>query len=94
MFQQDPLQVHLSAARMPAWQNAPHIEGDDSSTFVNPLHQGSSQWISPYDFSPDTAIPPPPPGVDAACASQVKRNTGYLIVLVVLSVLVVALSSL
>ena len=62
--------------------------------FVNPLHKGSSQWISPYDFSPDTAIPPPPPGVDAACASQVKRNTGYLIALVVLSVLVVALGSL
>jgi hypothetical protein len=60
MLQQDPLQAHLSAARMPAWQHAPHIGGDDSSTFVNPLHEGSSQWISPYDFSPDTAIPPPP----------------------------------
>jgi hypothetical protein len=94
MVQQDPLQVHLPSARMTAWQHAAHMRVDDSSTFVNPLHEGSSQWISPYDFSPETAIPPPPPGIDVACASHAKRNRGYRIALAVLIVLVVALGEL
>ena len=39
-------------------------------------------------------MPPPPPGIDAPAVPQSKRNTKYLIALVVLSVLVVALGSL
>ena len=39
-------------------------------------------------------MPPPPPGIDAPFVPHSKRNTGYLIALVVLSVLVVALGSL
>jgi hypothetical protein len=39
-------------------------------------------------------MPPPPPGIDAPFVPQLKRNRGYLIALVVLSVLVVALGSL
>jgi hypothetical protein len=39
-------------------------------------------------------MPPPPPGIDAPFVPQLKRNKGFLIALVVLSVLVVALGSL
>jgi hypothetical protein len=91
MLQPDPLQAHQPSACMPAWQYAPHIRMDDSSTFVNPLHEGSSEWISPYDFSPETAIPPPPPGIDGASVSLRVRDRGYRIALAVLVVLVLAL---
>jgi hypothetical protein len=42
----------------------------------------------------ETVMPPPPPGIDAPVVPHSKRNTGYLIALVVLSGLVVALGSL
>jgi hypothetical protein len=70
------------------------MEADNSSTFVNPPHVGSSQSFSPYTYSPETAMPPPPPGIDTPFFPHSKRNTGYLIALVVLSVLVVVLGSL
>lgn len=39
------------------YQNMPM---DASSTFVKPLHDGSSQSTSVYTRSTGTAIPPPP----------------------------------
>src|SRR5512135_2864750 len=74
--------------------HSPNMGSDDSSTFVNPLHDGSSQSFSPYAYSPETAIPPPPPGIDSVRVSQPKRNTGYQVALAVLTLLVVVLGSL
>lgn len=67
---------------------------DDSSTFVNPLHEGSSQYISPYPYAAGTAIPPPPPDLYPPLPSQPKRNQKYFIALTVLTLLVVMLGSL
>ena len=51
--------------------------------------------LSPrMSYSPETAIPPPPPGIYSPLVSQPKRNTGYQVALAVLTVLVVALGSL
>jgi hypothetical protein len=94
MSQQDQWQAHPSNASMPGRNHYPSMVADDSSTFVNPLHEGSSQSFSPYTYSPETAMPPPPPGIYSLLVSQPKRNTGYQIALVVLTVLVVALGSL
>ena len=92
--QQDHWQTHPSNAKMPGRNHAPSMGADDSSTFVNPLHDGSSQSFSPYAYSPETAIPPPPPGIDSPRVSQPKRNTGYQVALAVLTLLVVVLGSL
>ncbi len=94
MAQQDHWQTQPFDAKMMGRNWYPNMGVDDSSTFVNPLHDASSQQFSPYPYSSETAMPPPPPGIDAPYAPQSKRNTGYLIALVVLSVLVVALGSL
>ncbi len=94
MVQQDHWQTHPSYAKMPGRNLSPNMGADDSSTFVNPLHEGSSQSFSPYAYSPETAIPPPPPGIDAPRVSLPKRNTGYQVALAVLTLLVVVLSSL
>jgi hypothetical protein len=94
MSQQDHWQAHPSNTSMPGRQHCPNMGADDSSTFVKPLHEGSSQSFSPYVYSPETAMPPPPPGIYSPLSSQPKRNTGYQIALVVLLVLVVALGSL
>jgi hypothetical protein len=94
MSQQDPWQIHLFSAKISGRNSFPIVGADDSSTFVNPLHEGSSQSFSPYGFSTETAMPPPPPGIDAPIVPQSKRNIGYLIALVVLSMLVVVLGCL
>ena len=94
MSQQDQWQTHPSHLSMPGRQHYPNIGADDSSTLVKPLHEGPSQSFSPYTCSPETAMPPPPPGMDSPLLSQPKRNTGYQIALAVLTVLVVALGSL
>src|SRR5215831_13705245 len=89
MSQPDPWQTHLSYTERAERNHATNMGADDSSTFVNPLHEGSSHGISPYGFFTETAMPPPPPGIDAPFVPHSKRNTGSLIALVVLSVLVV-----
>ncbi len=94
MSKQDQWQAHPSNASMPGRNHYPGMVADASSTFVKPLHEGSSQSFSPYVYSPETAMPPPPPSIDSPLVSQPKRNTGYQIALAVLTVLVVALSSL
>jgi len=94
MVQQDHWQTHSSNAKLPGRNHSPSMGKDDSSTFVNPLHDGSSQSFSPYAYSPETAIPPPPPGIDSLRVSQPKRNTGYQVALAVLTLLVVVLGSL
>jgi len=94
MSQQDHWQAHPSYTSIPGRQHCPNMGADDSSTFVKPLHEGSSQSFSPYVYAPETAIPPPPPGMYAPLFFQPKRNTRYQIALVVLTVLIVALGSL
>ena len=94
MAQQDHWQAHPSNERMPGRSHYPSMGADDSSTFVNPLHEGSSQSFSPYTFAPETAIPPPPPGMDSLRLSQPKTSRGYQIALAVLTLLVVVLGSL
>ena len=94
MSQQDQWQAHLSYPYISGKQDSSNRAEGDSSTFISPLHVGSSQSFSPYGCSTETAMPPPPPGMDAPFVPQPKRNTGYLIALVVLSVLVVTLGSL
>ncbi len=94
MSQQDQWQAHPSNASMPGRSHYPGMVADDSSTFVKPLHEGSSQSFSPYAYSPETAMPPPPPGIYSPLVSQPKRNTGYQITLAILTLLVVMLGSL
>ncbi len=94
MSQHDQWQGYPSYTPLSGKQDSSNRADDDSSTFVSPFHVESSQFFSPYGCSPKTAIPPPPPGIDAPFVPQSKRNTGYLIALVVLSVLVVVLGSL
>lgn len=64
---------------------------DVSSTFVKPLHDGSSQSTPLYTLSSGTAIPPPPPYLYSQPPSQLKKNKGYLIVIAVLALMVVGL---
>src|SRR5260370_421366 len=94
MSQQDQWQDHPSTASMPGRNHYPSMVADDSSTFVNPLHEGSSQSFSPYPSSTETAIPPPPPDLYPPLPSQPKTNRGYLIALAVLTLLVVLVGSL
>ena len=93
MSQQNQWHAHSSNASMLGRSHHPNMGADDS-TFVNPLHEGSSQSFSPYTYSPETAIPPPPPGIDSPRVSQPKRNTGFQVALAVLTLLVVVLGSL
>jgi hypothetical protein len=69
MSQQDPWQTHPSYTGMSGTQDSSNRAEDDSSTFVNPLHMRSSQSFSPYGFSTETAMPPPPPGIDGPFVS-------------------------
>jgi hypothetical protein len=94
MSQLDQWQAHQPYTGLTGKQDWSNRAEGDSSTFVNPLPVGSSHSYSPYGFSTETAIPPPPPGIDTPVIPQSKRNTGYLVALVVLSVLVVVLGSL
>jgi hypothetical protein len=94
MSQHDQWQAHPSYPYMSGKQDSSNRAEGDSSTFISPFQVGSSQSFSPYGCSTETVMPPPPPGIDAPFVPQSKRNTGYLIALVVLSVLVVALGSL
>jgi hypothetical protein len=94
MSQHDQWQARPSYTHLSGNQYSSNRAEGDSSTFVNPLPVGSSQSYSPYGCSTETAMPPPPPGIDAPFLPQPKRNTVYLIALVVLSVLVVALGAL
>jgi hypothetical protein len=79
------------------WQAHPSdttMRTDISSTFVKPLHAGSSQDTSPYPYAAGTAVPPPPPDLYPPLPPQQKRNRGYFIALTVLTLLVVVLGSL
>ncbi|SRR6266702_510581 len=94
MSQQDQWQAHPSNASMLGRNHYPSMGADDSSTFVKPLHKGSSQSFSPYPSSTETAIPPPPPDLYPPLPSQPKTSRGYLIALAVLTLLVVLVGSL
>jgi hypothetical protein len=67
---------------------------DVSSTFVKPLHIGSSQYISPYPYTEGTAIPPPPPDLYPPLPHQPKTNRVQVIVIALLTILLVGLVSL
>jgi hypothetical protein len=71
-----------------------NISADASSTFVKPLHEGSSQPFTPYAFSPETAIPPPPPYLYQQLPYQPKRKKGYVIAIALLALMVVGLGTL
>ena len=94
MTQQDEWQVHPINASRQGKQHAPNMVADDSPTFVKPAYEGSPQSFSPYTYAPETAIPPPPPGIDLPPVISSKSLSGYRIALAVLLVLVVALGSL
>jgi len=94
MSQQDEWQAHPFNASIQGRQYAPNMETDDSSTFVKSLDEGSPRSYPPYVYSPETAMPPPPPGIDSQLVSPSKRDSGYRIALAVLIILVVALGSL
>jgi hypothetical protein len=94
MSQLDQWQAHQPYRGLTGKQDWSNKAEDDSSTFVNPVPVGWSHSYSPYGCSTETAMPPPPPGINAPFVPHSKRHTGYLIALVVLSMLVVALGSL
>jgi hypothetical protein len=94
MSQQDQWQPHPSNASMPGRCHYPSMVADDSSTFVKPLHAGSSQYTAPYPYAVGTAIPPPPPNLYRPLPSQSKRNRVHVIAITILTVLVVGLGSL
>lgn len=79
------------------WQAHPsdtNMRTDVSSTFVKPLHAGSSQYTSPYPYSAGTAIPPPPPDLYPPLPPQPKKNRVQVIAITIRAVLVVLLGSL
>jgi hypothetical protein len=94
MSQHDQRQAYPSYLYMSGKQDSSNGAEGDSSTFVNPVPVGSSHSYTPYGCSTETAMPPPPPGIDAPVVPRSKRHRGYLVALVVLSVLVVVLGSL
>jgi len=67
---------------------------DDSSTFVKPLHAGSSQDTAAYPYDAGTAIPPPPPDLYPPLPAHPKRNRVHVIAITVLTLLVMMLGSL
>src|SRR6266480_6916747 len=93
-----PYQEQQYANRYNASKTEDHpyqnISMDDSSTFVKPLHDGSSQSPSVYNNSTGTAIPPPPPYLYPQPSSRPKRNRGYLLAITILTLMVVGLGSL
>jgi hypothetical protein len=89
MSQQNPWQTHPFSVNISERNSSPNMGVDDSSTFVNPLHDGSSQEYFPYTFSPETVIPPPPPGMPSPRVSPSKNTRGYQIALALLAVFVV-----
>lgn len=94
MSQQDEWQAHPFNARRQGMQHSPNMVADDASTFVKSLDEGSPRSYPAYIYSPETAIPPPPPGIHSPLVSPSKRDSGYRIALAVLIILVMALGSL
>jgi hypothetical protein len=82
MLEQQRWHAHPSDTTMPT---------DVSSTFVKPLHTGSSQDTSPYPYTAGTAIPPPPPDLYPPRPPQPKRNQVHVIAITLLTVVVVGL---
>ncbi len=94
MSQENPWQTDPSSAKISRRDSFPNIGVDDSSTFVNSLHDGSSQQFFPYTFSSEPVIPPPPPGMSSPRGTPSKSNRRYQIALAVLVVFVALLGSL
>jgi hypothetical protein len=79
MTQQDEWQAHPINASRQGRQHALNMEADNSSTYVKPPHEGSAQSFYPYTYAPETAIPPPPPGIDLPLVIPSKSFSGYRI---------------
>ena len=76
MSQWERWYTHPSDSSIPEGNPYPNLPMDISSTFAKPLHDGAPQFHSPYTYSAETAIPPPPPYLYTQLPSQPKRNTG------------------
>jgi hypothetical protein len=92
MTHQQRWQAYTSNASTSARTPNPNLQ-EDAATFVKPRYEGSAQPFTPYTFS-DEAIPPPPPYLYQRPPHQPKRNRGYVIAIVLLTLLVVGLGSL
>ncbi len=94
MSQHDERQAHPITTSRLGSQHAPVVVEDDSSTFVKAREEGVPGAYPTNVYAPETAIPPPPPGIDLPLVIPSKSLSGYRIALAVLLVLVVALGSL
>src|SRR6266487_528954 len=92
MSQQEAHSAYRFNTRIPG--DTANAQGDSSTTFVKPLHEESSQPFTPYRFFQDTAIPPPPPYLYPQFPHQPKKYRGYIIAIVLLTLLVVGLGTL
>lgn len=93
MTHQQQWQTYPFNASTSARTPNPNMQEDDSATFVKPRYEGSAQPFTPYTFS-EEVIPPPPPYLYQQLPHQQKRNRGYVIAIVLLTLLVVGLGSL
>ena len=93
MTHQQRWQTYPSNASTSARTPNPNMQEDDLATFVKPRYEGSAQPFTPYTYS-EGDIPPPPPYLYQQLPHQPKRNRGYVIAIVLLTLLVVGLGSL
>jgi hypothetical protein len=93
MTHQQQWQTYPSNASTSARTPNPNMQEDDSATFVKPRYGAPSQPFTPYTYS-EGEIPPPPPYLYLQLPHQAKRNKGYIIAIVLLTLLVVGLSTL
>lgn len=77
----------------PTYPSHANTQGDSSTTFVKPQHDGSSQPFAPYTY-PEGDIPPPPLYLYQQLPHQPKRKRGYIIAIALLTLLVVGLGTL
>ncbi len=93
MTHQQQWQTYPFNASTSARTPNPNMQEDDSTTFVKPRHEGSAQPFTPYTYA-EGDIPPPPPYLYQELPHQPKRNRGYVIAIVLLTLLVVGLGTL
>jgi hypothetical protein len=93
MTHQQRWQMYPSNVSTSERSSNPNMQGNDSATFVKPRFEGSAQPFTPYTYT-EGDIPPPPPYLYQQLPHQPKRKRGYVIAIVLLTLLVVGLGSL